>query len=225
LITKLSFDAIIFDHDGTLVDTERADLETCRLLYQEYGRDFSEDYWANYIVGYMGGYDVVLDDLTQNGQRPIREAIWQRFKQLWDITSQDVELMPGVMDLLPQLHGHGYPMAVATASDREWVNRWFTRFELWPYFRAVATSDDIVHNKPAPDVYLFAAAQLGVEPERCLVFEDSIPGLTSAKAAGMTVVAVPTPHTRAMDYSQADIVIESLESITAAWLEMFKVTR
>ena len=90
---------------------------------------------------------------------------------------------------------------------------------MWPYFQAIATGDDVARNKPAPDVYLFAAAQLGVKPERCLVFEDSIPGLTAAKMAGMTVVAIPTPHTRTMDYSQADAVIASLETITPQWIE------
>jgi HAD superfamily hydrolase (TIGR01509 family) len=225
-MTTLPFDAIIFDHDGTLVDTERADLETCRILYQEHGIQFTEEYWARHIVGYLGGYDVVLDDLSgRNGHGPAREDVWKRFKEIWSITSESIKLMPGVAGLLPQLHSRGYPMAVATASDREWVKRWFTRLELWPYFQAIATSDDVARNKPAPDVYLFAAAQLGVKPERCLVFEDSVPGLTAAKAAGMTVVVIPTPQTRAMDYSLADAMIDSLETITADWIEAFNVQR
>jgi beta-phosphoglucomutase len=219
-MTDLPFEAIIFDHDGTLVDTEHADLETCRILYQEHDVHFSIDYWAQHIVGYMGGYEVVLNDLTgRNGQGPAREMIWQRFQELWDVTSANVGLMPGVIALLAQLHAAGYPMAIATASDRAWVKRWFTRFELWPYFQVIATGDDVRHNKPAPDVYLFAAAQLGVKPERCLVFEDSLPGLAAAKAAGMTVVAGPTPHTKMMDYSQANAVIETLEVVTAVWIE------
>jgi HAD superfamily hydrolase (TIGR01509 family) len=217
---KLPFDAIIFDHDGTLVDTERADLETCRILYQEYGVHFSIEYWAKYIVGYMGGYDRVLNDLTsRNGHGQARARVWERFKELWDITSENVELMPGVIPLLAHLHTAGYPMAVATASDQEWVKRWFTRFELWPYFQAIATSDDVVHNKPAPDVYLFAATQLGIAPERCLVFEDSLPGVAAAKAAGMHVVAVSSPHTKQLDYSTADRIIDTLEIVTAAWIE------
>ncbi|MBI1882239.1 MAG: HAD family phosphatase [Chloroflexi bacterium] len=225
-MTKLPFDAIIFDHDGTLVDTERADLESCRILYQEHGVQFSEEYWAKHIVGYLGGYDVVLDDLAgRNGHGPTREAVWNRLKELWAITSETVELMPGVADLLPQLHALGYPLAVATASDREWVKRWFTQFDLWPYFQAIATSDDVARSKPAPDVYLFAAAQLGVKPERCLVFEDSLPGLSAAKAAGMTVVVNPALHTRTLDYSLADAVIDSWEIITPEWIESFNVRR
>lgn len=225
-MAHLPFDAILFDHDGTLVDTEQADLETCRLIYQEHGRDFSVDYWARYILGYMGGYDLVLDDLTRhNGHGPTREAVWLRFKELWAMTSENVQLMPGVTALLPQLHAAGYPMAVATASDRAWVQRWFTRFELWPYFQAIATGDDVKHNKPAPDVYLFAASQLGVPPERCLVFEDSLPGLTAAKAAGMTVIAIPGPHMHHLDYSLADAIIANLETVTAEWIAAFKVQR
>ena len=225
-MSKLSFDAIIFDHDGTLVDTECADLETCRILYQEHGLNFSEEYWARNILGYMGGYEVIINDLAgANSHGPAREAVWKRFKELWDITSEKVELMPGVTALLSQLHASGYPLAIATASDREWVKRWFTRFALWPYFQAIATSDDVPRNKPAPDVYLFAAAQLGVPPERCLVFEDSLPGLTAAKAAGMTVALIPAPHAQTLDYSLADVIIESLENVTLDWLEAFNVER
>ena len=83
----------------------------------------------------------------------------------------------------------------------------------------MATSDNIEQNKPAPDVYLFAAAQLGVRPENCLVFEDSLAGLQSAKAAGMTVAAVPNSVTRTLDFSQADIIIDGLGMVTPQWVQ------
>lgn len=219
---KLPFDAIIFDHDGTLIDTERADLEACQRLYQEHGAEITVEYWAEHIVGHMGGYEVVLADLTQrNGHGATRDTLWQRFKELWFITLENVGLMPGVANLLPNLQAAGYPLAVATASDRTWAKRWLTRFDLWPYFQVVATGDDVVHNKPAPDVYLFAAAQLGVKPERCLVFEDSGAGLKAAKAAGMTVVAVPSHLTKTLNFSQADGIINGLDKVTVEWLKTF----
>jgi beta-phosphoglucomutase len=219
-MTKLPFDAIIFDHDGTLIDTERADLEACRKLYQEHGAEITVEYWAEHIVGHMDGYELILADLLQrNGHGSTRDTLWQRFKELWVITLENVELMPGVTSLLSQLHTAGYPLAVATASDRDWAKRWLTRFNLYAYFQVVATSDDVAQNKPAPDVYLFAAAQLGVKPERCLVFEDSLVGLKAAKAAGMTVVAVPSSLTQTLDFSQADGIITGLDKITIEWIK------
>jgi beta-phosphoglucomutase len=108
---------------------------------------------------------------------------------------------------------------VASASDQKWIKRWMSAFELLPYFQSIASGDDVDHNKPAPDVYLFAAAQLGVAPENCLVFEDSLTGVQSAQAAGMTVVAVPSHITCNLDFSHADAVIAGLDKVNLAWLE------
>ena len=126
--------------------------------------------------------------------------------------------MPGVNNLLPQLHAAGFPLGVASASDRKWIFRWLTSFDLETYFQVIASGDDIARNKPAPDVYLFAANQMGVQPENCLVFEDSLTGVQAAKSAGMTVIAVPNIITKALDFSQADGVIQELEEVTLEWL-------
>ena len=123
---------------------------------------------------------------------------------------------------MPILHTAGYPLAIATASDRAWADRWLTHFGLGSYFQAIATGDNIVNNKPAPDIYLFAAAQLGVQPKACLVFEDSQAGTRSAKAAGMTVVAVPSPITQSLDFSQADEIIFGLQNVSVEWIEALK---
>ena len=82
--------------------------------------------------------------------------------------------------------------------------------------------NDVVNNKPAPDVYLLAAERLGVKPERCLVFEDSVAGVHAAKSAGMTVVAVPNQVTRTLDFQQADLIISSLEGVTVTWIETLR---
>jgi HAD superfamily hydrolase (TIGR01509 family) len=225
-MTKLPFEAIIFDHDGTLIDTERADLEACQRLYQECGAEISIEYWAEHIVGHMDGYELILTELIQkNGHGATRDSLWQRLRELWSIALENIELMPGVTNLVPSLHAAGYPLAVATASDRAWARRWLTHFNLWPYFQVIATSDDVVNNKPAPDVYLFAAAQLGVEPAHCLVFEDSLAGLRAAKAAGMTVVAVPSPLTQTLDFSQADGLVAGLDKVTNEWVHTFNLQR
>lgn len=213
-------EAIIFDHDGTLIDTESPDFEACKILGQEHGFTLTLEYWAETIVGHMNGYNVLFQQIIETSHNGVTQAaMWQRLKELWDLTLQHVELMPGVDNLLPQLYSAGYRLGVATASNRAWVMRWLTHFELSHYFQVIANSDDVTHNKPAPDVYLFAAAQLGVRPERCLVFEDSVPGIQSAKAAGMTVVAVPSHVTKSLDFSQADAAVDGLEQVTVEWIE------
>lgn len=222
-MSKPPFEAIIFDHDGTLVDTETSDFRAWQMLYAEFGATISVERWAAVTVGHMNGYEPLLVELIQqNGNGSLTTStLQQRLEALWSVTLEDVALMPGVERLLTQLQSAGYPLAVATASDRAWVNRWLARFKLSSFFQTVATRDDITHNKPAPDVYLFAAAQLGVAPERCLVFEDSRAGLQAAKTAGMMVVAVPSQVTQSLDFSQADGVVASLEQVTPAWIEAF----
>jgi HAD superfamily hydrolase (TIGR01509 family) len=213
-------EAIIFDHDGTLIDTESPDFEACKMLCSELGVTLTLEYWAEKIVGHMNGYNVLFQQIIETSNNGVTQAaMWQRLKELWDLTLQHVELMPGVCNLLPQLYAAGYTLGVATAADRAWVMRWLTHFELSHYFQVIANSDDVTYNKPAPDVYLFAAAQLGVRPERCLVFEDSVPGIQSAKAAGMTVIAVPSHVTKSLDFSQADATVDGLEKVTVEWIE------
>lgn len=214
------FGAIIFDLDGTLIDTETIDFEACQLLYREQGANLNLAYWAERIVGVTGGYEELFEELiliNQNGLT--KEKLWQRLEQLWDLTLPKMALMPGVPRLLPQLQAAGYPLGLATASDQAWVKRWLNYFNLAAYFQAIATGEEVSRNKPAPDVYLLAANHLGVKPERCLVFEDSWAGVCSAKAAGMTVVAVPSPITQSLDFSQADRIVYGLQHVTLEWIE------
>ena len=218
-----SFEAIIFDHDGTLVDTETPDYEACKIMCREQGIFLSMEDWARIVVGRMDGYNILFEEIIQphlkNGFT--QENMWQRLRELWPVTLQNTGLMSGASNLLAQLHAQGNTMAVATAADRSWAMRWLTNFNLMPYFQAISTGQDVKNNKPAPDVYLHAAQQLGVNPQGCLVFEDSLVGVRAAKSAGMTVVAVPNHVTQSLDFSHADAVVEGLDKIDPQWIDDF----
>lgn len=224
-MTKYPFEAIIFDHDGTLIDTETADFEACRILCEEVGVAMAQEFWAEKVLGRMDGYEALFAEIIQVHRQDLSPVeMWKRLKELWQVTRENIALMPGVPNLLGQLHKAGYPMGVATASDRDWADRWLAHFELASYFQVVATSSDVANNKPAPDVYLFAAAQLGVPPERCLVFEDSLAGTQAARAAGMKVIAVTSHMNRALTFSAADLVIEGLEGVDLELIELWGQT-
>ena len=121
--------------------------------------------------------------------------------------------MPGVLALLDALDEAQIPCAVASNSDRPWVDRVLTIAGLTGRFQTIATADEVEHPKPAPDVYLLAASRLGVPAQRCAAFEDSPRGLAAAHAAGMFTVAVPTALTRHFAFEQAHHIVESLEKL------------
>lgn len=218
-----SFDAIIFDHDGTLIDTESPDYEACKIMCGELGIMLLMEDWARIVVGRMNGYNTLFEEIIQphlkNGFT--QDDMWQRLKELWPITLQNTGLMPGASSLLAQLYAQSHTLAVATAADRNWAMRWLTNFNLLPYFQAISTGEDVTNNKPAPDVYLHAAHQLGVNPQRCLVFEDSLVGVQSAKSAGMIVIAVPGHVTQSLDFGLADGIVAGLDKISPQWIYDF----
>jgi HAD superfamily hydrolase (TIGR01509 family) len=180
------FDAVIFDLDGTLVDSER--------LTQAAGIEAFGELGVRVDPAFLHGL-IGKDDAT--GARLIRAAFPEvdiaAFDAAWLAAvdrhmARDLPLKPGARDLLARI---AQPMALATSSTRRQADRKLARTGLGVHFRHVVTFDDVTRPKPAPEPYLLAAARLGVPPARCLAFEDSEPGAMSAHAAGMTVVQVP----------------------------------
>ncbi len=124
----------------------------------------------------------------------------------------------GFQWLIAGIKERGVRIGLATGSRTKWADIILNRLGVADAFEAIATSDMVAANKPAPDVYLLSASKLGVAPERCLALDDTPRGIASAKAAGMTAVAVRTESTCGMDISAADYSINSLIDFDFAWL-------
>ncbi|GAA2557249.1 HAD family hydrolase [Streptomyces levis] len=235
-------EAVLFDHDGVLVDSVGPDFQACLRLFREHGVELPVERWAREVCGNTDGYSALFGLLSGSVAEGVRTAsgpavppgsgscapgvadtaaLRARLEGLWQelLVPANVSLMPGVRELLTRLRGHGIRLAVASSADRRWVMRWLTHYELADLFDAVVGGDEVARKKPAPDVYLEALSRLGASPGRALAVEDSLTGVAAARAAGLRVVAVPTRYTRSLDYAAADVTVTGLPLLTDALLD------
>ncbi|MBC8163108.1 MAG: HAD-IA family hydrolase [Roseiflexaceae bacterium] len=182
--------ALIFDFDGLIFDTETPDYETWSGLYREHGFELAHERWIT-GVGTHGGFDAGVELAELLDGRAGAAALRSTFSERYRARCHSAPLLPGVADLLAAARATGLPAAVASSSNRAWVEGWLAHHGLREHFVCVRTRDDVARVKPAPDLFLSAAACLGVPADQCLVFEDSPNGMRAAAAAGIRCVAVP----------------------------------
>ena len=182
-------DAVVFDMDGLMLDSERAINDCMAQVASELGHDLPASLWLQMIGGGDGLCRRLLAERI--GDAATVELL-DRAQLAYDaIADAGIDHRPGIVELLDWLVARGIPRAVATSTRRPLALRKLAAAGLSPYFDAICTSSDVAAPKPAPDVYLLAASKLGVDPARCLVLEDSPTGVRAALAAGMTPIQVP----------------------------------
>jgi HAD superfamily hydrolase (TIGR01509 family) len=185
------FQAVIFDLDGLLLDTERVALaafaETCTHFGLE---DHSELFVRCIGTNESLGGEILRQGLTGKVDYQAFEEAWSR-RCIARMAAQPVAVKAGAVELFEQLAGLDIPKAVATSSRTARARRKLTDAGLLHHFAAVVGGDQVLHSKPAPDIYLRTAALLGVAPQGCLALEDSENGVRAAVRAGMTVVQIP----------------------------------
>jgi HAD superfamily hydrolase (TIGR01509 family) len=212
--------ALILDFDGLLMDTETPALESWRHVYAGYGYEITLEMWQS-ALGSHGGFNALehLTDVMRQQQPAVSfepEQVYAERQQIKHQMCRDLALLPGAHALLDAADARGLPMAVASSSDREWVQGWLEHQRIAERFVCIRTAEDVAQTKPAPDLFLQAAACMGVSPARCLVFEDSPNGILAARAAGMPCVAVPGSISRHMPMPPADLLLEALDTLTLA---------
>jgi HAD superfamily hydrolase (TIGR01509 family) len=206
--------ALLFDFDGTIVDTETPEFESWRLEYAVFGVEMPRDLWATLIgTTTPGGFEPYSWLESKIGRALDRETLRERRRAvMMDLIAAE-RPRPGIEDWLAGGRDRGLSLAVASASRRPWVERHLTAVGLIDRFDYLATGDQVERPKPAPDVYLLAAKRLGIAPHEAIVVEDSRNGVAAAKAAGMFTIAVPNPMTAALDFSEADLRVDSLAAL------------
>jgi HAD superfamily hydrolase (TIGR01509 family) len=212
-------DAVVFDLDGVLIDSEHVWDQARRELAEERGRPWPETAtrdmmgmsspeWSRYMHDVIGVPD------------PPEEISREVVRRLEEIYRRDLPLIDGAVEAVERLAGR-WPLGLASSSNRELIDLVLELSGLARYFRATVSSEEVGRGKPEPDVYLEAARRLEVAPGRCAAVEDSDAGIRSAKAAGMRVLAIPNPQFPPGDdaLALADEVLDSLAELTPERVE------
>ena len=207
-------DAVVFDLDGLLLDTEQVWDDVREGLVRERGgrwhdraqadmMGMSSTEWSSYLHEELG-----LAEPPEELNRIVVERMEERYRQ-------QLPLVDGAAEAVRRLAGR-WPLGLASSSNRPLIDLALDLMGVAGLFRATVSSEEVDRGKPAPDVYLEAARRLGVKPEAAVAVEDSASGIRSAKAAGMGVVAIPNAHFPPADdvLELADVRLESLAALT-----------
>lgn len=206
--------ALIFDFDGLIMDTESAEVEAWQAVYAEYGQEFPLDDWVREVVGSTtANFDPALHLAHLTGCALNQSALRERV--LADRLARQAALaaMPGVVSILQQAKRLGLRLAIASSSPHAWVEGYLRQLELLEEFEAILCREDVARVKPAPDLFLKVLQVLDLAPSEALVFEDSPNGVLAAKRAGLRVIAIPNPVTERGDFRDADLILRSLSDL------------
>ena len=190
-VPKLEYKALIFDLDGTLVDSMPAHFKAWCKALEDQGQPgvFPEDVF--YAMGGRPTRDIVKVINGEQGLHLDADQVASSKKRHYLKSLSLIEMIPAVAKIAEENRGR-VPMAVASGRSREVVEKTLQTLGVSDWFDEVVSSNEVANGKPAPDVFLEAASRIGVDPKDCVVFEDARSGIIAARAAGMEVVAVPT---------------------------------
>ena len=200
--------AILFDLDGLMVDSEPHSLASWKAVLAERGVTLDQ-LTIDSILGLR--IDATARTLIEKYHLADTVQALSEAKTEYQIAHLDgnVKPMPGLLELLDEIDRRGLKKAVASSGIRRYVEAVLRANGLLDRFSVIITGDQVTHGKPAPDVFLAAARALNVEPPHCLVLEDAPVGVQAAHAAGMLCLAVPDHSVTQLDLSQADKVVAS----------------
>ncbi len=209
--TPTKFEAIFFDMDGLLVNTEPLDFKGTKEVFASVGVDLTREW---YIHEHLGKGRSVSEYLRENGiaEERIAELRGMRHTRYWESLEAEATAIDGVPETLQKLH-RKLLLAVVTGSYRRSVDIVMRKTGLREFFDFIVACEDTENHKPHPEPYLKALALSKKTKEQCLVLEDSGNGSLAAKAAGITCYAIPDEMTKAHDFSHADKVLASIREV------------
>jgi HAD superfamily hydrolase (TIGR01509 family) len=217
VVTAMALSAVVFDFDGLILETEEPLYLAWKELWAEHDLDLRLDEWARCVGTRVAidTFDPVAELIRRtDGRMAVEESTLDHRASIRAAELlEDADLLPGVLEWLAEAEAAGWAIAIASSSPRRWIVRHLERLGHLERFPVISSYDDVGVHKPEPHVYVEACARLGIAPRDAIAVEDSRNGVLAARAAGLRCVAVPTRMTAHLDFSEADLVIESLATI------------
>jgi beta-phosphoglucomutase family hydrolase len=205
----------IFDWDGVIIDSAKLHEESWHQLAKELGQTIAPE---NFIRGFGMKSQQIIANIHRWSQDPAEILrITNRKEDLYReiLAKTKIDPLPGVTEWLNRLRAAAVPCAIASSTPRANIDAVLIRLGLKDVFQAIVSSEDVVHGKPDPEVFLIAAERLHLEPKQTVVFEDAHVGIEAAHAAGMAVIAVATTHSLE-ELRAADLVVRRLDELSIA---------
>jgi beta-phosphoglucomutase family hydrolase len=204
--------AVLFDLDGTLLDNNEVHYKAWKKYLKDNGKEISDEDFKENISG-RTNQDAVEHIYDKKMSQEEAEKYYLKKEEIYrEMYKPDIKAIPGLEKFLEDLDKHDVTMAIATSGIQVNIDFMFEHVPIKQYFNKIINSNDIEKGKPDPEIFLKTAEELGILPENCVVFEDSIAGVQSGKAAGMKVVALTTTHTKE-ELGEADLVIDDYRAI------------
>lgn len=199
---------VLYDVDGVLVDSYRPHFESWLLMAKGDGQNFTEQQFQS-SFGHTSREIIARLWDSPRSEQEIHRLDDIKEEEYRKLVRNNFPAMPGAVELIRNLHGHGVLQGIGSSGPRLNVELAIEKMELNPYMKAVFTGNDIVHGKPNPEVFLKGAAAMGLPPSRCIVIEDSRAGLAAAKTAGMKCIVLLSYSHYREEYDQPDFIAES----------------
>ncbi len=204
------FDAVVFDNDGLLLDTEEAWTRAERILFERHGKTLTVEH-RQILIGNSPAATEALFELMLDAPGAGRALMLELIPLVLAELDGYAPPRPGALELIARLRAAGMPLALASNSPGALVDRALASARIEPdTFASILAVEAVAHPKPAPDIYLATCTALGSEPRRTLVLEDSPSGVAAAMTAGCYTIAVPSMA--GVDLSAASLVVDSLAS-------------
>lgn len=206
--------ALIFDFDGTIIDTETPWYFAFQEIYGNYGLELPLELWGKCIGTTFAEFDP-FEYLELCLKEPInRDEITNRSKEFYQKHMDKHDLREGVRDYLSLAKLKGIRLAIASSSTLGWIQKYLEKYDLVDSFDIIVARDHVGQVKPSPELYLKAIELLGIEPTEAIAIEDSLNGLKAVKAAGLYCVLTPNDVTKAMKFENYDVRVDSLGQLS-----------